>query len=115
DTLVSLVLDHPHARIGERLRALDGGVPGAVVDDVDAVDELGDALDRRAAQLLLVVGGNDDRDPLAVEHGLELPGRQAGVRAGVARPGLARPRAGACRPARNVGRAGGRASPTRAG
>ena len=73
------MLDHPHARIGERLRALDGGVPGAVVDDVDAVDELGNALDRRAEQLLLVVGGNDDRDPLAVEHGLKLHGRSAGV------------------------------------
>src|SRR6266487_302232 len=70
--LVPLVLDHLNPRIGQRSRTLDRGVLGAVVDDEDPVDEIGHALDRRAEQLLLVVRGDHNRDPLAVEHGLKL-------------------------------------------
>ena len=46
----------------------DGAVGGAVVDDVDAVDERRDRPDRLADQLLLVVRGDHDGHALAFEH-----------------------------------------------
>ena len=45
-------------------------VRGGVVDDEDPVDELGDPGQRRPDQPLLVVGGDDDRDALPVDHRL---------------------------------------------
>jgi hypothetical protein len=62
------VLDQLDAQVSDAPCGSDGAVRGAVVDDVDAVDEGGDRPDRLADQLLLVVRGDDDRHPLPVEH-----------------------------------------------
>jgi hypothetical protein len=62
------VFDQLHARICLGPDRRDSAVRRAVVDDVDAVDELRDAADRLADQLLLVVRGDDDRHALAFEH-----------------------------------------------
>ena len=79
NAFVPLVLDYLGARIVQRLRALDRGVLRPVVDDVDAVDEIRHPLDRGSEKLLLVVRGDDNRDPLAVEHGLKLHRGSAGA------------------------------------
>ena len=58
-------------------RALLGGaVPRRVVDDVDPVDEVGDAADRLDDEALLVVRGHDDCDPLALDHQPEVASRR---------------------------------------
>ena len=72
DAEVALVLDQLDARVGQRAHRLDGAVGGAVVDDVDAVDELRDPADRLRDQLLLVVRGDDDRHALAFQHASRL-------------------------------------------
>ncbi len=70
DTGVSLADDDLEARVGRRRRSrtLGGGVARGVVDDEDAVDELGDAGERLRQQGLLVVGRDDHPDTLALEH-----------------------------------------------
>ena len=69
DAAVPLARDELDARIGRRADGLGRPVGGGVVDDEDPVDELGDAGQRRSDQPLLVVGGDDDRDALPVDHG----------------------------------------------
>ena len=78
DALVARVADHLDARVGDRLRPLDRRVAGRVVDDVDPVDKLRDAGDRRADELLLIVRWDYDCDALALEHGRTLRGDAAG-------------------------------------
>ena len=68
DAAVAVVRNDLDARVSARAGALGGRVAGAVVDDVDPVDERRDAGERRRDQLLLVVRGHDDRDALALEH-----------------------------------------------
>ena len=70
DAGVALVLDHLDPSVLRRGRPgpLCGRVERGVVDDVDPVDEAGDAGQRLLEQRLLVVGGDDDRDALALEH-----------------------------------------------
>ncbi len=65
---LTVVDDHLDPRVAVRPRPLDRGVGGAVVDDVDPVDEVGDAAQRLRDEELLVVGGDDDGDALALEH-----------------------------------------------
>ena len=82
DTRVSLVADDPHARVADRLGRSRRAVARGIVDDDDPVDELGDPTDRLADEPLLVERGNDDRDPLAVEHqvvGGAAPRRRAAI------------------------------------
>ena len=62
------MLDHLDARIAGRASRCGGAVARGVVDDVDPVDELRDRADRLRDQLLLVVRGHDDGNPLVVEH-----------------------------------------------
>ena len=62
------MFDELHAAVGERAHRVLRPVRRCVVDDDHAVDELGDAGQRRPDQLLLVVGGNDDREGLAFQH-----------------------------------------------
>ena len=70
DAAVLLARDELDARVGRRAHGRRGAVGGGVVDDEDPVDELGDPGERRPDQPLLVVGGDDDRDALPVDHGL---------------------------------------------
>ena len=56
DAAVALVLDDLDARVADRSCALHCRVARAVVDDVYAIDERGDAAQRRRDQLLLVGG-----------------------------------------------------------
>ena len=71
-----------HALVADRLGRSRRAVARGVVDDDDAVDELGDPADRLADEPLLVERGHDDRDPLAVEHqavGGAAPRRRAAI------------------------------------
>src|SRR5205823_10025757 len=68
---VPLVHDHLEARVTRGTRTLGRRVLGAVVDDVDPVDERRHASNRVGDQQLLVVRRDDDRDALALEHPAE--------------------------------------------
>jgi hypothetical protein len=70
DTAVALVLQHLDASIRTRgqARALERPILRGVVDDVDAVDEVGNAGQGLREQLGLVVGGHHDRHALALQH-----------------------------------------------
>src|SRR5581483_5676458 len=68
DAAVPVVPHDLDACVPELGRTFHGGVAGAVVDDVDAVDERGYAAERGLDQGLLVVRRHDDRNALPVEH-----------------------------------------------
>ena len=68
DALVALVRDDLDPRIAGTARALGRLVAGGVVDHEDAVDEVGDAAQRRPDQPFLVERRHDDGDALPVEH-----------------------------------------------
>src|SRR5262245_56474000 len=68
DSAVRLVTEDLDARVASREGPLAGRVTRRVVDDVDPIDEIGNAAERVHDEALLVVGGHDDRDPLALEH-----------------------------------------------
>ena len=109
DAAVPLARDELDARVGRRAHGLGGAVGGGVVDDEDPVDELRDPGERRPDQPLLVVGGDDDRDALAVDHALGGAGAAREERVGEERRD--RSRAGA-RSARRSGRRCGRCAPS---
>ena len=56
------------ALVAELARAIARAVARCVVDDVDPVDEVGDAAQRLDDEALLVVRGHHDGDPLPLEH-----------------------------------------------
>ena len=60
--------DHLDARIADATRLLRRTVRGRVVNDVDAIDEVGDAPERLGDEILLLVGRHDNRDALALDH-----------------------------------------------
>ena len=66
--LVTVVLDQLDAPVDEPPDGVPCPVLRGVVDDDDAIDEFGDAGERRPDQRLLVVSGNHDRDGLPLQH-----------------------------------------------
>ena len=68
DAAVPLPGDQLDSRVCRRAHGLGGPVGRGVVDDEDPVDELGDPGEGRPDQPLLVVGGDDDRNALPVDH-----------------------------------------------